>query len=184
MYNLKRGDHLKIHKYKHDGKIHRCWDEATFLEENDDYVIFANYKTLVIEKDGRTWRTREPAIMYFSKNDWFNIIGQIKPNGVYYYCNIASPFIIEEGVIKYIDYDLDLRVFPNGSFKILDRGEYQYNKRRMNYSKDLDIVLKTELTKLINKVRAKEYPFNLETINRYYDDYAEIKNLKKVKIGV
>ena len=41
---------------------------------------------------------------------------------------MASPFIIEENTIKYIDYDLDLRVFPDGSFKVLDRGEYKYHK--------------------------------------------------------
>ena len=180
MEKLKRGDKLKIHKYKHDGKLHRCWDEATFLDENDDYMIFANYKTLVIESDGRFWRTREPAIMYFSKKNWFNIIGQIKSKGVYYYCNIASPFIIEENVIKYIDYDLDLRVFPNGSFKILDRGEYHYNKRKMNYSSDLDNILKSELTVLIDKVRNKEYPFNTEIINGFYEQYKSVKNEKIV----
>lgn len=179
---MKKGDILKIHKYKHNGKIDRCWQEATFLGEDEDYMIFANYKSFVIENDGRTWKTKEPAIMYFSKKDWFNIIGQIKPNGIYYYCNIASPFIIEDDVIKYIDYDLDLRVFPNGSFKVLDRGEYRYNKRKMNYSKDLDIVLRNELTKLINKTRAKEYPFNIKAIDKYYSEYAEIKNLDKLKI--
>ena len=116
MKKYKEGDHLKIHKYKHDGKIHRSWGEATYLGEDDEYMIFANYKSLVIEADGRTWKTKEPAIMFFSKYDWFNIIGQLKTNGIYYYCNIASPFVLEEDTIKYIDYDLDLRVFPDGSF--------------------------------------------------------------------
>ena len=171
MNNLKKGDTLKIHKYKHNGKIDRCWNEATFLDENDDYMIFANYKTFVIEEDGRTWRTKEPAIMYFSKHDWFNIIGQIKPNGVYYYCNIASPFVIEEGAIKYIDYDLDLRVFPNGSFKILDRGEYNYHKKLMNYSKDLDKILKSELSNLIDFAKSKKGPFDKDEITDYCNDY-------------
>ena len=181
MEKYKLGDRLNIHSYKHDSTFHRSWDEATFLAENNEYMIFANYKTLVIESDGRTWRTKEPAIMFFSKNSWFNIIGQIKKTGIYYYCNIASPFIIEEDTIKYIDYDLDLRVFPDGSFKVLDRGEYQYHKKKMNYSNEIDKILKRELTELINKVRNKEYPFNQETINLYYDDY---KKLKKETIKI
>lgn len=177
MYNIKNGEKLNIHSYKHNGKIHRSWDEAIFLDENDDYVVFGNNKTVVTEADGRTWKTKEPAILYFSKKNWFNIIGQLKPNGIYYYCNIASPFVIEDKTIKYIDYDLDLRVFPDGSFKILDRGEYQYHKRLMNYSKDIDIILKSELTKLIDTVRKKEYPFNQEVLNSYYEKY---KNLEKM----
>ena len=178
MKKYKKGDILKIHKYKHDGQIDRNWNEATYLDEDNDYMIFANYKSLVIEKDGRTWRTKEPAIMYFSKKNWFNIIGQIKKSGIYYYCNIASPYIIEDDTIKYIDYDLDLRVFPDGSFKILDRGEYQYHKKKMNYSEQLDKILKSELTNLINKARNKEYPFNKNSINYYYNEYKLVKEEK------
>ena len=175
MRNYKPGDHLKIHSYKHNSKMHRSWDEATYLGETDEYMIFANYKTLVIESDGRTWRTKEPAIMFFSKNNWFNIIGQLKDTGIYYYCNIASPFVIEEDTIKYIDYDLDLRVFPDGSFKVLDRGEYQYHKKKMNYSDDLDKILKDELTILIEKARGKVMPFDKETIEKYYKQYKKVK---------
>ena len=180
MQKYELGDHLNIHSYKHDSKIHRSWDEATYLNEDEEYMIFGNYKTLVIESDGRTWHTKEPAIMFFSKKHWFNIIGQLKKTGIYYYCNIASPFIIEENTIKYIDYDLDLRVFPDGSFKVLDRGEYNYHKKIMNYSDDIDKILKQELTILINKVREKEYPFNKETIETYYKLYktATTKSIK------
>ena len=55
----------------------------------------------------------------------------MKKKGLFYYCNIASPYIIDDGLIKYIDYDLDLRVFPDGSFKVLDRNEYRYHKKKM-----------------------------------------------------
>lgn len=183
MKKYKKGDVLKIHKYKHNSMLHRCWEEATFLDETDDYMIFGNYRCLVMESDGRTWKTKEPAIMYFSKKKWYNIIGQIKPSGIYYYCNIASPFLIEENTIKYIDYDLDLRIFPDGSFKILDRGEYRYHKKKMHYTKDLDMILKHELTDLINKVRAKEYPFNEETIAKYYASYLTAKNQKNKSVA-
>ena len=181
MKKYKIGDHLNIHSYKHDSKIHRSWDEATYLDENDEFMVFANYKTLVIESDGRTWKTKEPAIMFFSKNNWFNIIGQIKKTGIYYYCNIASPFVIEKNTIKYIDYDLDLRVFPDGSFKVLDRGEYKYHKEKMNYSDELDKILKDELTILIDKARNKEDPFNKDTINKYHEIYKGIKKNSKTK---
>lgn len=171
MEKIEKGTRLQIHSYKHDGSIHRSWDEAVFLNETEEYLIFGNYKTLVTEKDGRTWKTKEPAIIYFSKKNWFNIIGQLKQTGIYYYCNIASPFVIEQNTIKYIDYDLDLRVFNDGAFKILDRGEYQYHKRIMNYSEDIDKILKRELSTLIDKVRTKEEPFNNTSIKKHFIEY-------------
>ena len=174
--NLEIGKKYEIHGYKHDGKIHRSWDEAVLLEIHDDFLIFGNQKTKVTESDGRTWRTKEPAVLYFFFNDWYNIIGQYKSNGIYYYCNMASPFIIEDDTIKYIDYDLDLRVFPNGSFKVLDRGEYKYHKKIMNYPEEIDILLKKELTNLINLVREKKSAFQPGTVEHYCNLYNIIKN--------
>ena len=172
--NLKIGQKLEIHCYKHNGKLHRQWDEAVVLEIHEDYVVFGNNKTTVIDSDGKVWKTKEPAIMYFYKNRWFNIIGQIKEYGIYYYCNIATPYLIDENVIKYIDYDLDLRVFPNGSFKILDRMEYKYHKKQMHYSNRLDFILKYELGNLIDMVRLKQSPFIKSEIEKYYQIYMNL----------
>lgn len=178
MENFEIGKRYEIHSYKHDGSIHRAWDEAILLEINDEYLIFGNERTKVIESDGRTWRTKEPAILYFFRNRWFNIIVQYKKNGIYYYCNMASPYIIEDNTIKYIDYDLDLRVFPDGSFKVLDRGEYKYHKQLMNYSEDIDLILKQELTELINMVRNKEMAFKQNAVDKYYKEYMNITHNK------
>ncbi len=175
MNNLKIGEKYVIHCYKHNGNIHRAWDEAILLEVHDDYLVFGNNRTKVIEADGRSWRTKEPAVMYFYKNRWFNVIGQLKKTGISYYCNIASPFILDGHTIKYIDYDLDLRVFPDGSFKILDRGEYNYHKNLMHYSDELDQVLKYELSNLINWARAKEGPFQKGMVDYFVNIYKDCK---------
>ena len=172
---LEIGKKYIIHSYKHDGKIHRAWDEAVLLEIHDDYLIFGNERTKVTESDGRTWHTKEPAVLYFFKDKWFNIIGQNKKNGIYYYCNLASPYIIEEGTIKYIDYDLDLRVFPDGSFKVLDRGEYKYHKKLMNYPETIDSILKKELGNLIELVKAKKYAFEEQKVEKYCEMYKKIR---------
>lgn len=175
MEKLEIGNKYCIHSYKHDGTIHRSWDEAILLDINDDYLIFGNDKTAVQESDGRVWRTKEPAIMYFFKNNWFNIIGQNKKDGIYYYCNMASPYIIEDGTIKYIDYDLDLRVFADGTYKILDKSEYKYHKEKMHYPKEIDQILKSELDKLIEMAKAKKGAFDKEVILKYCADYEKIK---------
>ena len=171
------GDKLKIHAYKHDGKIYRTWDNAILIEINDDYIVLGNNKAKVTEEDGRTWYTKEPAIIYFYNNRWFNIIGQLKKQGIYYYCNIATPYIIDGDTIKYIDYDLDLRVFPNSVYKVLDKSEYECHKKELNYSNDIDRVVKYELDNLINSVKNKAFPFQNTTIDNHYVKY--IKEIEK-----
>ena len=175
MKDVKVGDVLSIHCYKHDGKLHRTWDEATILDVQDDLLVCGNDKTIVNESDGRIHQTNEPAILFFYKKRWFNIIGQLKSQGLFYYCNIATPYLIEDNIIKYIDYDLDLRVFPDGAFKVLDRNEYKYHAKIMNYPEELDAILKRELTELINMKKSKTPPFTKETIQKYHEIYENIK---------
>lgn len=169
------GKKYEIHSYKHDGSIHRSWDEAVLLEINSNYLVFGNNRTKVTEFDGRTWRTKEPAILYFYKDKWYNVIGQKKKDGIYYYCNIATPYILEENTVKFIDYDLDLRVYADGSFKVLDRGEYKYHQKLMNYPEKLDKILKNELTNLIELFKSKKDGFNNEEIKKQFAAYERLK---------
>lgn len=179
MKNMCIGDKLQIQCYKHNGNVHRAWDEAILLDEQKDYVVFGNNKTIVTKAEGVTWKTKEPAIMYFFKHKWYNIIAQLKKDGIYYYCNIASPFIIEENTIKYIDYDLDLRVFPTGQYKVLDRMEYKYHKDLMKYSDDLDKVITSALDELINEYKSGLTMFTEETNYKYYEVYKTLNSEKK-----
>lgn len=169
------GDLYQIQCYKHNGKIHRQWDEAVLLDVKKNYMVFGNNKTVVTESEGTTWNTKEPAIMYFFKDKWYNIIAQMKKDGIYYYCNIATPFIIEEKTIKYIDYDLDLRIFPQGNFKVLDRLEYEYHKKKMNYSKKLDIVINKAMDELIRDYSNNETMFNKKQNYKYMQEYFGLK---------
>ena len=176
MKKLCIGDKLEIQCYKHNEKIHRAWDEAVVLDIKKDYIVFGNNRTKVTEAEGNVWKTNEPAIMYFFKDKWYNVIAQLKKDGIYYYCNIATPFIIEDNTIKYIDYDLDLRIFPSGEYKILDQLEYQYHRKIMNYSDSLDFVINNALNELIEFYKKGSIIFDVSANTKYHQIY---ENLKK-----
>ena len=171
-------ERIIIHCYKHNGRLYKTWQDAALLEKTPDCLVLGNCNALVTKVDGRSWHTKEPAIMFFYPNKWFNIIAQLKKTGLFYYCNIASPFIMEDNIVKYIDYDLDLRVFPDGGFRVLDRNEYNYHKRIMKYSKEIDMVIKYSLTELINMKKAQMGPFDKRVIEYYFNIYKKIDNIK------
>lgn len=171
MKNMKIGDNYMIHCYKHDGHIYNSYERSVLLDVKKDYIVLGNNKVKVTEEDGRIWYTKEPAIIYYYKNKWYNIITQFKEKGIYYYCNMASPTIIEGKIIKYIDYDLDLRVFPDGTYKILDQSEYEYHRKKMNYPKKVDIIVKQELKNLIEMQSKRQGPFNEDEVKKYYQKY-------------
>ncbi len=178
MSKLKIGDTLVIHCYKHNGQINESSRIAYVVDIKDDYIVLGDEHVLITKQDGRSWHTNGSSIMFFYKKRWFNIIAQIKDEGITYYCNIASPYIIDNYTLKYIDYDLDLRVFSDGAFKILDRNEYNYHKKLMNYPQDIMTIVEAELSNLIEMKKASQAPFDKETIELYYDKFQKVKNTK------
>ena len=178
MSDLKVGNNLELHCYKHNGKTNSISDKITVLEVNDDFIICGDFKTTITESDGSTHKTKEPAVMFFYKKRWFNVLAQLKKQGLFYYCNIATPYLLDDNVIKYIDYDLDLRVFPDGGYRILDKNEYNYHKKIMHYSNELDEIIKSELESLIEMKKNNEGPFDKAVVEKYYKKYKEITNIE------
>ncbi|PKR76962.1 hypothetical protein CEY16_14240 [Halalkalibacillus sediminis] len=173
------GDSIQIQSYKHNGQIHRVWDETLVLKSKSNLMIGANDRVLVSESDGRTWRTREPAITYFTTNHWFNVICMVRNDGVHYYCNISSPFIIDEDALKYIDYDLDIKVFPDMSYKILDEDEFDLHRQQMNYPDVLQKILRKQLGTLERWVQQRKGPFAADFVDKWYEHYLSFPQWSK-----
>ena len=180
----KEGDFITIQSYKHDGSLHRTWRDTMVLKTTENAIIGVNDHTLVTESDGRRWVTREPAIVYFHKKYWFNIIAMIRDNGISYYCNMASPYYLDEEALKYIDYDLDVKVFTDGEKRLLDVEEYERHKRKMKYSDDLDYILKEHVKILVDWINNGRGPFSEAYVNIWYKRYIELKNRSSCQTGV
>ena len=168
---------LDIISYKHDGELHRVWKDVCQIYEDDELVIIVNNKVDVIDGDGRKWKTREPAICYFFKKYWFNVISMIRSNQIYYYCNLSSPCVIDGEGLKYIDYDLDVKLYPNGQTELLDADEYDFNIKDLHYSKEIINIIKNNVSILYDLINNRKDPFNNECIENWYQKYLnESKN--------
>ena len=174
MKKPKVGEVIYIQSYKHDGSLHRTWSSGTVIEVDDEKVVLITYKTWVVEADGRRWFTREPAICFYYFDRWYNVIAMIRSKGIFYYCNLASPVVFDEEALKNIDYDLDLKVFPDGNYHILDRDEFEDHQVQMNYSKQIIEIVEAEMQRLISLVRGQQFPFCEKTINTYFEKYLHL----------
>lgn len=167
----KEGSTIEIQSYKHNGSLHRVWEETIVLKGTSKVVIGGNDRILVKEADGRNWRTREPAICYFDSEKWFNTIGMIRSDGIYYYCNLGTPFMWDDEALKYIDYDLDIKVFPDMTFKLLDEDEYELHKKQMDYPQAIDRVLKKAVDELISWIHQRKGPFAPQFVENWYERF-------------
>lgn len=160
---------IKIFAYKHNGEFHRLWTESEILVETKDYYIISTpQKVKILENGHHVWYTKEPAIGYFSKKRWFNIIAIYKEKEVMYYCNIASPILKELNALKYIDYDLDVKYFTKSKkIKVLDRKEFAVNKEKYNYPDWICSVVEKELKTLQVWAKNEIGPFSKEFRDKF-----------------
>ncbi|MGX6962321.1 nucleoside tri-diphosphate phosphatase [Vagococcus xieshaowenii] len=170
----KEGEYITIQSYKHDGNLHRTWRDTMVLKTSEHSLIGVNDHTLVTESDGRRWVTREPAIVYFHEKFWFNVIAMIRENGVSYYCNLASPYVLDKEALKYIDYDLDIKVFPDGEKRLLDVDEYEEHRKQMNYPPEIDFILKENVKILVDWINNEKGPFSQSYVELWYDRYRQL----------
>lgn len=100
-------------------------------------VIHRNPHTLLVEAyfnieevsfHGITLRQNDRSIERFYDDRWYNIFeihdkddDQFKA----WYCNVTRPAEFTTGTIAYVDLALDVLVYPDGNYMILDEDEFQ-----------------------------------------------------------
>ena len=174
MSDLKIGDSVYVQSYKHNGSLHRTWSKALVIDVLKDCYVVVTDHSWVVEADNRRWLTKEPAICFYYKNKWFNVISMVRKNGIYYYCNIATPSIYDGEAIKNIDYDLDVKVYPDNSYMVLDENEFEYHSNIMNYSDEIRNVCINAKDEIIKLIENKQKPFDFSYINDYILCYFEL----------
>lgn len=165
------GSTIEIVSLKHDRTFHRRWVQNKVLYSDGKVIVGGNNQTFVEEKT-RTFQTKEPAIFFFYKNYWFNIVIIYKePTDYFYYCNICSPYTFHNNSLQYIDYDIDLIVHKNLSFHIADKEEYEWNKLKLNYPVEVRRNVEKHIDLLSNWIRNKRDPFNEEFALKSYEKW-------------
>ena len=170
----KVGTLIYIQSFKHDGSLHRTWSLGFVIEADEEKTVVVTNRTWVTEANGRKWFTREPAVCFFYPDKWFNIICMIRKNGIYYYCNLASPALFDGEALKHIDYDLDVKVYPNGETVILDEDEYELHQQQMGYPDSVKLIIKAEMQELLSWIEQKKSPFSASEIDEMYQSYLSL----------
>ena len=177
--DLKVGDDVFVQSYKHNGSLHRTWSKALVIDVKENCIVAVTDHTWVVESDGRRWLTKEPAICFLYDDRWYNIISMVRRSGIFYYCNIASPSLYDGEAIKNIDYDLDVKVFPDETYSILDENEFEFHSEKMNYPENLKFLLKNQMQELIKMIEEKSEPFKSTYINKYLLKYFSLSSIKE-----
>ena len=122
---------LRVLKRRYDGSTVFAWT-GRVLEQTDEYVLLAGLFNAGHRDLGYVVLERGDLFLewyYFGR--WYNIFqiygsaGQLKG----WYCNVGMPPVLEDGELGYVDLALDVFVYPDGRYLVLDEDEFADLKR-------------------------------------------------------
>lgn len=155
-------DLITINSRKYDGSIHRTW-KAELIEENSDFYIFLGVFDFEVKHPNLgVIRRNTISYEYYWKEKWFNVFRFHEPEGDLrnFYCNVNQPPVLQDGVLDYIDLDIDLLVWKSSSYEILDMDEFEENISNYKYPVEVQDMAYSSLGDLIAMIENCVFPFD------------------------
>lgn len=160
------GERFIVRVLKYDGTTYRSW-HAQLREIRDQLLILdAEFDADVQHESLGEIPKGTRTIEYYWLDRWYNVFQFLEDDGrtKLFYCNINTPPVVEEGVVRYVDLDIDLLVKPDLSYEVLDLEEFYTNAQRYGYSDELKKRAQAAVEDLKVMIEGRHFPFALELI--------------------
>lgn len=151
---------ITVNSRKMDGTIRRSWN-CELIEEMDSLLVFVGkFEDDVHHPDLGHIRAGTVSYEYYWLDRWYSIFRFHEPSGSFrnFYCNLNMPPSFSDGVLDYVDLDIDVVVWPDLSYKVLDRDDYEGNAVRFGYSEEVKEKVEDTLKELLELVETRKLP--------------------------
>ena len=155
---------VTINSRKFDGNIHRSW-KCELIGRKDSLLVFVGeFVEEVSHPKLGLIRRGTVSYEYYWLDRWFNVFRFHEPEGDLrnFYCNINLPPKFQDSVLDYIDLDIDILVWKDFSFEVLDLDEFEENTKKFSYSNDLKLKVQESQGELIKMIERREFPFDFK----------------------
>ena len=151
-----------INSRKFDGKIHRSW-RANLIEQDQSIITFVGkFEKEVKHQHLGVIRRNTLSYEFYWINRWFNIFRFHEPEGELrnFYCNVNMPPKFANRVLDYVDLDIDVLVWKDFSYQILDLDEFEENAVNFGYPPEVREKAIKSLKELLNMIEIRAFPFD------------------------
>jgi protein associated with RNAse G/E len=153
-----------IRATNYDGSPH--WEhDALLVQHADGLVITRTQPGLTVSRgDGGSYVSPFVTRAHYWTERWFNVIRlELPGKGLDgFYCNVASPVSFDGRHVRYVDLQLDVRVYAleGGGLRydVLDEDEFQAARRRFAYPDDVIARCRGAVDELIALIEARQFP--------------------------
>jgi len=155
-------EQITVNSRKYDGKVRRTWT-CELAERSDQLIVLRGEFDSDVEHPGLgSIRRGTISYEYFWLTHWYNIFRFHEPEGTLrnYYCNVAIPPTFADGTLDYVDLDIDILVWPDGRYEVVDRDDFERNALKYGYSDEVRQRAEESVNELIGMIEKREFPFD------------------------
>jgi len=152
---------ITVRVLKYDGTEYRRWNARVARCDESLIVLDAEFEYDVMHEVlgeiPRGTRTAE----YYWINRWYNIFQFLENHGSIrlWYCNINTPPTLENGMLSYIDLDIDVMVQPDFTYQVLDTDEFEQNVKLFGYEDEVRREVQRAIGEITSMIKARQFPF-------------------------
>ncbi len=154
----------QILSLKYDRRPHYTWP-AVLLDDDGQQLRLRSVLggTLIHFTRGFEELTRRPSDLYFWRSRWYNVFENFHEDGTFrsLYCNVAMPPFITDHTINFVDLDLDVQFWADGTYRVLDRDEYEAHRVQLGYPDWVQQHAEGAVDEIIAAAEAREGPFGV-----------------------
>jgi len=150
-----------INSRRYDLSIRRSW-KCRLIEKNEPALVFVGeFEDEVEHSDLGVIQKGTISNEYYWLDRWYNIFVFFNPDKTFrnFYCNINMPPTLGEGMLGYVDLDIDVLVWPDFRIEVLDMDEFESNAAAYSYPAEIREKALATLTELQKMIAACEFPF-------------------------
>ncbi len=155
---------IHVRGCSYDGLPH--WQHpALLLHQADGLIVTQTAAGVEIATTHGPWHSPYDSRGHYWAERWFNAIRLEEPGkGLFgWYCNIATPAELDGASLRYVDLQLDVRVYAEAAglrYEVVDEDEFEAARARFHYPDELVARCRGAVEELIALVTARAFPFD------------------------
>lgn len=139
-----------VNSRKYDLSLRRSWTCELVRDDPGAIHLLGKFDDEVIHPELGIVRQGTISHETFFLDRWYNYFLFYEPTGAFrnFYFNICMPPSVGDGIVDYVDLDLDLIVWPDGRVVTLDVDEFEFNSVKYQYPEDVRLNALSALERL------------------------------------
>ncbi len=127
-------------------------------------------------RDGRVERRHDLSLEYLPLDRPFNIVSFFDSASriVRHFCNILTEQRLADGVLSYVDLDLDVVVTPDGRYSVEDREEFERNSEELGYPDQVRALAEEAVGELVRLAESGGHVFGCESFEEARERMLEL----------